>query len=179
MEYESDTYIHTLHIYIHTYVNAYKHANLFELMHTWIHVHIYTYKLSTHTCMRARRSNLHSWMMQCVVVCCSMLQVMRCIAVQIKPTHIYAGTTLESAQLDDGLPERQRNSFNNSGRVARFCSVSHWNTLQHNAADCNTLNHTATCCDTLQHTATHCNTLQHTTTTEALCITLKVTDHCL
>jgi len=53
--------------------------------------------------MRARRSNLHSWMMQCVVVCCSMLQVMRCIAVQIKHTHIYAGTTLESAQLDDAV----------------------------------------------------------------------------
>jgi len=47
--------------------------------------------------------------------------------------------------------------------TAAHCNITtRCNTLQHTATHCNTLQHTATHCTTLQHTATHCNIRQHT-----------------
>ena len=88
-------------------------------------------------------------MLQCVAVCCSVLQ---CVAAcHVSHTHWHDVTV---------------------GHIYCNTSVSyvtaHSNTLQHTAPHCNlntiTLYHTATHCNTQQHTATHCNKLQHTAT---------------
>jgi len=73
---------------------------------------------------------------QCVVVCCSVLQVAR-----------------------SGPTTRKTAIKHNDNATASNCRI-----LQHPATHYNTLKHTATHCNSLQHTATHCNTMQHTAT---------------
>ena len=82
-------------------------------------------------------------MLQCVAVCCSLLQcVAASVDVSVATRDVYTAThcnTLHHA-------------------------ASHCNTLQHSATLCNTLQYTAKHRNTPQHTATPCNTLQHTAT---------------
>ena len=91
--------------------------------------------------------------MQCIAVCCSVLQ---CVAVSCKPHTLH-------------FKPWMLNLFELlfSCRCAWYMYVMI--DLQHTATHCNTLQHvicvcndwSATHCNTLQHTATHCNTLQH------------------
>jgi len=86
------------------------------------------------------RQALRCSVLQCVAVCCSVLQALRCTSNQ-------SSEPCEMAQYSH--PQH---------------TATHCNPLQHTAVHCNTLQYTATHCSTLQHTATHCNTLQHTAT---------------
>jgi len=96
--------------------------------------------------------------LQCVAVCCSVLQ---CKHLNSRVAHM-----IESCCIFEQGSSHLR---------------PHCNTLQHTATHCNTLQHTATHCNTPQHTAhthmnkpcrtshmthtaTHCNTRQHTAT---------------
>ena len=92
--------------------------------------------------------------LQCVVVCCNVLQCLQ-------------------AQHD--LPVEDRRSIATRRSTLQHCATR-CNTLHHSAAQCNTLQHTAsrkrrqhlstldTDLKTLQHAATRCNTLHQTAT---------------
>ena len=82
-------------------------------------------------------------MLQCVAVCCSVLQGNDAIRHKI----VYRKSLFVSM---------------------KACMTSL--TLQHTAAHCSTLQHTATHYTTLHHTATHCNTLQRTATQTMPCL---------
>jgi len=79
-------------------------------------------------------------MLQCVVVCCSVLpwELVLC------------------ELISHGVRVENRSWY------TEYCKILHL--LQHTATHCNTLQRTATYCNILQHTATHCNALQHTAT---------------
>ena len=100
--------------------------------------------------------------LQCVVVCCSVLQYVAAVSFIHFATCVGPFSLLQD-------------------------TATHCNTLQHTATHCNTLQHnikdiaacdvpfwllrhTATHCNTLQHTATYCNGLHHTIKEIAACV---------
>ena len=86
--------------------------------------------------------------MQCVAVCCSVLQcVAVCRTAQSQTFYLTSFTTTHCNTLQHAAKHRTTLQH----------TATHCNTLQHTAAHCNTLQHTATRCNTMQHKETHCN----------------------
>jgi len=93
--------------------------------------------------------SLSAFFLQCVAVCCSVLQ---CVCCSVLQSATLCNTLQHSATLCNTL----QHTATRMPRivVAPCCSV-----LQ---CVCCSVLQSATLCNTLQHTATHCNTLQHT-----------------
>jgi len=120
--------------------------------------------------MYDRMSGYQEKITQCVAACCSMLQLLQCIAA------IYDRMS--------GYQEKVTSLIPSVCCICRRLMASQsYNMLQHAETRCNTLQHaaphciynsrkkeaaseqhTATHCNALQHTTAHCNTLQHATT---------------
>ena len=124
----------------------------------WCLTHI---KDATHSEGSEKWCKSESSVLQCVAVCCSVLQ---CVESSIKWSKSESSVALSGVRVSVALEQS---------------SLLLYSTLQHTATHCNTLQHTATdthvadvaleqssllLCNTPQHTTTHCNTLQHTAT---------------
>jgi len=86
---------------------------------------------------------------QCVAVCCSVLQWLECAVTLENPPGGLWGVALQHTATPCNT---------------LFYTVIPCTTLQHPITHCNTLYHTATHYTTLQHTTPQCNTLHHTAT---------------
>ena len=128
--------------------------------------------------------------LQCVAVCCSVLQYCdknkncECISNSLRPFFAYDKRACghKSTPPPHPLSVRSHSSLcvhiTNPHTPHTHYHLCILNPFTSNISSfvCTTLQHTATHCDTLQHPATHCNTLQHTATrcfTVAHCITLQ------
>ena len=125
---------------------------------------------------------LHSSVLQCVAVCCSVLKddnVKRCLIRAHTATHCntlqhsatqttHCNRWQRGAVLDKGTRELRlavvRGQLGSVGRGwlhhGRYTAVTHCNN-NNTAAHCNTLQYAAILCNTLQYAAIHCNTLEH------------------
>ena len=117
--------------------------------------------------------------LQCVAVCCSVLQCCSACSV-LQCCSAYRVLQCLSVSASLCLPMELLSTYMISSIVPR---TAYCNTLQHTATHCNTLQHTAntaTHYNILQHAATRCDTLQHTAThTEIQCEVLSCRHHTL
>ena len=91
-------------------------------------------------------------MLQCVAVCCSVLQ--RVVASHQGATPLQ----LQHAATCCNILKHTATCYNTLQHTRTCCNI-----LQHTRTCCNILQHTRTCCNILQHTRTCCNILQHMT----------------
>jgi len=94
--------------------------------------------------------------LQCVAVCCSVLQIVSCDAVCCRLSLNLCGVCGVLHGYYRGVYLLHHNSLQ--------LNATHGTTLQRTATLCNTLQHPATHCNNLQLTAAHCNTLYLTET---------------